>query len=940
MRKIRYSAGVKAIMLALQELLSVLLVICIVLVTKLFDSSMLDFRDLKDSSFWNSGYYDSLFERSLKDLLSYQGYKDQFETSGSYNPQKAVNVVAYRDAHTGSSNHKELKENGEFRYYLSDLEDWGRSFYQTECRVESQLYMAQDCTLHQKQILYMGGKTVQESEIVIENLDHIDRSLLQMIVSAAEYYYGGSYNLDEYGSYFRVTSNSVVYTEVKEQAAEEAAQVENGAPAAGVPQEDSIDSGTTGAPQEDSIDSGTTGAPREEVRLENVIQKIRDGKLFQMNMEELLLVLEDLDLLGQVSAIEFYGIQEDYRTVDGTSILEECLSGAVTLNELQQVYEGLAYTLETIGDEINAYRKLANRFGQEETNLKYWIYNEMQNQYYTNMSGQEGGRELLSYGKELGSYFYYNKADVRLDTNVRGMEDAFYNNIEIYNGTGNQVIFLGVDTKLPYEDIWKSSEQEYLTLQPWAMASLILMAVSVCGLFLSFVYLGLAAGRRMEGDEAHLTWFEKIKTEFLLLAFGIFGIGSMLLISRLIYEAQTSDTVSAMIMGGGIVFSIVAVFDILYMSLVRRVKAGTMWTGSLMHWFGSGIRRILANRRPSLRILLAFGLHTIAVVFLGYLLAYGSYWHEDDYTICAVLGFLLLCGWELRGFLREGIQRNALISGIRKIAAGDLEYKIDTEPLKGDNKVVGEAVNTIGDGLFHAVDDSVKNERLKADLITNVSHDIKTPLTSIINYVGLLRRENLENERARNYIQILDAKSQRLKQLTEDLVEVSRISSGNITLQMDRLNLVELVYQSAGEFAERFEERNLTVVTKLPGEPVIILADGRRIWRVLENLYNNVAKYAMENTRVYVDMEVLGTEVVFSIKNISRQALNIDASELTERFIRGDVSRSTEGSGLGLSIAQNLAKLMGGDFKVYLDGDLFKVTVAFPIVKEDEKSGL
>ena len=279
--------------------------------------------------------------------------------------------------------------------------------------------------------------------------------------------------------------------------------------------------------------------------------------------------------------------------------------------------------------------------------------------------------------------------------------------------------------------------------------------------------------------------------------------------------------------------------------------------------------------------------------------------------------------------VREGVQRNQVLEGIRNISEGDLAFKIDTKELKGDNKKFAEAVNTIGDGLFHAVDDSMKNERLKADLITNVSHDIKTPLTSIINYVDLLKREDIPNERAQNYLAVLEQKSQRLKQLTEDLLEASKISSGNITLQMERINFVELVYQTGGEFNEKFEAKGLTAVTKLPREPVVIMADGRRIWRVVENLYNNVAKYAMANTRVYVDMMLEEEWVTLSIKNISQNALNIQADELTERFIRGDVSRSTEGSGLGLSIAKNLTELMGGKFEIYLDGDLFKVSISF-----------
>ena len=174
-----------------------------------------------------------------------------------------------------------------------------------------------------------------------------------------------------------------------------------------------------------------------------------------------------------------------------------------------------------------------------------------------------------------------------------------------------------------------------------------------------------------------------------------------------------------------------------------------------------------------------------------------------------------------------------------------------------------------------------------------------------------------------------DLKSQRLKQLTEDLVEASKVSSGNIKLEMERINLVELVHQTEGEFDEKFEARGLTVISKLPRKPVVILADGRRIWRILENLYNNVAKYAMEHTRVYVDMETVDGQVVFSIKNISENALNIQTDELTERFIRGDISRSTEGSGLGLSIAKDLTELMGGAFEIYLDGDLFKVIIRF-----------
>ena len=233
-------------------------------------------------------------------------------------------------------------------------------------------------------------------------------------------------------------------------------------------------------------------------------------------------------------------------------------------------------------------------------------------------------------------------------------------------------------------------------------------------------------------------------------------------------------------------------------------------------------------------------------------------------------------------------------------------------------------------GFFdQIIKNSLKNERMKTELITNVSHDIKTPLTSIINYVDLLKRENPEDPKIRGYLEVLENKAQRLKVLTEDVVEASKASTGNIALEMTDLNFIELVHQVIGEFEEKFEERNLKMVVHFDEEEAIICADGRRLWRVLENVFGNVSKYAMENTRVYVDVKVDRPNVQLSLKNISAQPLNISAEELTERFIRGDVSRNTEGSGLGLSIAKDLVQLQGGEFKLYLDGDLFKVTIEF-----------
>lgn len=288
----------------------------------------------------------------------------------------------------------------------------------------------------------------------------------------------------------------------------------------------------------------------------------------------------------------------------------------------------------------------------------------------------------------------------------------------------------------------------------------------------------------------------------------------------------------------------------------------------------------------------------------------------------------------LAALLWESLQRQKLLDGVRAIADGNGETAIDTEHLTRGNRQMAEAVNDLGEGLKNALQEQVKSEQMKADLITNVSHDLKTPLTSIINYVDLMKREQIDNSKVREYLEVLDQKSQRLKQLTNDLVEASRASSGNVALNMEKLDLREFLMQTTGEFEEKFAARGLHLMTNCPPHPLFIMADGRRLWRIIENLYRNVEKYAMPNTRVYLNVVTDGSSVAVSMKNISEQPLNISAEELTERFTRGDESRTTEGSGLGLSIAKDLTELQGGKFDIYLDGDLFKVTITFPCNKE------
>lgn len=274
------------------------------------------------------------------------------------------------------------------------------------------------------------------------------------------------------------------------------------------------------------------------------------------------------------------------------------------------------------------------------------------------------------------------------------------------------------------------------------------------------------------------------------------------------------------------------------------------------------------------------------------------------------------------------IEISEITTKIETMGSGNMENIIECR--NAELQELGKNINNLKQGMKKAVEESMKAERLKTDLITNVSHDLKTPLTSIINYTDLLKKEKIENENAKKYIDILEKKSKKLKILTEDLIEVSKISSGNETVALEKIDFKELVLQANGEFAEKFEEKNLDVISNLPREAVIMDLDGKKMWRVLENLYQNVYKYSLENTRVYVDLAV-HDNIVFTIKNISKEKLNISPDELMERFIRGDSSRHTGGNGLGLSIAKDLSKLNGGTLKIEIDGDLFVSRLELPL---------
>lgn len=608
-------------------------------------------------------------------------------------------------------------------------------------------------------------------------------------------------------------------------------------------------------------------------------------------------------------------VKEKYTSVQKVTFLVDAIFLG-DLTEIQKISAEFESALANISHEYDYYKENETYYTSlDSSNFKIYIQDNQGNIILNNCIDENIIYEDY-FKNSVSGGIIYNAASKEF-TFTDGINDDAYTNVESFKIKDKEkyIYAVGIDKNLAHDDAFLHDYQAYHS----ARISIIVLIASIIGILICFIYLVAVCGRSVKDDELHLNAFDNIKTEIgagIMIALGI--------ITLYLIESVVNMTVIYYGLVGGMAVE-TALFTIGFLSLAKRIKAGELWKNSLLYMSIKWIGLFFKYRKVTTKVAILYaGFSVITLGILGISFGKGS--------------FLGLCVWFLFacavGVLlsREAIARQDILNGIEKITRGELEYKIDATNLRGSNEVFAESINNIGEGLHNAVDASMRNERLKTDLITNVSHDIKTPLTSIINYVDLIKRENIDNEKIKGYIEILDQKSQRLKNLTEDLVEASKISSGNIKLEISRINFVELINQTEGEFSEKFEAKGLQVVKTIPNEPVTIEADGRRIWRVIENLYNNVAKYAMENTRVYVDLKVKDKNLEFSIKNISENPLNINADELTERFIRGDVSRSTEGSGLGLSIAKNLTTLQKGTFEIYLDGDLFRVTIIFPRV--------
>ena len=448
---------------------------------------------------------------------------------------------------------------------------------------------------------------------------------------------------------------------------------------------------------------------------------------------------------------------------------------------------------------------------------------------------------------------------------------------------------------------------------------------------LCLTFLLVSAGRRKGSSEIIPTLLTRIPFEVPSAALaGLFVIGIFLLDSvDVIFQIIVIASVWFIFLCVGLLFWL--------MSLALRIKLGVLVKYTVVYFVLNGIwrgtkfiGRCIRTVVVSIPLIWKTVAILAAVTLIEFLTICFTYYEIDNLLICWLIGKIIISAV----VVYVAIMLSRLKAGGRKIADGDLGYKIDTKPLVFDLREHGEDLNRIGEGMNNAVEERLKSERMKTELITNVSHDIKTPLTSIINYSDLISREDCDNENVKEYAKVLHNQSERMKRLIEDLVEASKASSGNIEIVLGKCDAGVMISQMSGEYEQRLAEAGLELVCTAPETEIFIMADGRRIWRVFDNLMGNARKYALRGTRVYVSLEAVGGNAVFTFKNISREPLALDASELTERFVRGDKSRNTEGNGLGLSIAKSLIELQGGRFDITVDGDLFKVTLTFQIAGE------
>ena len=578
--------------------------------------------------------------------------------------------------------------------------------------------------------------------------------------------------------------------------------------------------------------------------------------------------------------------------------------------------------LSMLSDDMEEY---AERYC-EDTNLQYQVLDEQGTYQAGNYNGRSLNYVYNIYAREDAPLLLV--MDTGSETTSHVVDSRSHTS---FMGEG-WVMKLYVDKSFFYEDEFSKMFEIYIQLYSVRYYLIGLTVVMGILCIISFIFQLCSAGRRYGEEEVRAKGIAAIP-------FDLLSVGAVVIVILLwegffdhFYWHSLSETILAVVL---LVAGFAAAVGYCIIWAIQ-VKAGTWWKNMLICQI---LRGITAGCRFCIRGMTAVfrNLPNLvqALIGLGGLFI-------AEMVVLALLGMLYLpitgalaIIWFLEKIilipvvLYFALINSKLAEGGRRLADGELDYQIDTGRMFGNLKEQGENLNRIGEGLNVAVEERMKSERLKTELITNVSHDIKTPLTSIINYADLIVEEPTENARITEYAEVLKRQSARLKKLIEDLMEASKASTGNIEVHMVPCEVGVLLTQTMGEYEQRLAELGLELVARQPDHPVRIMADGKLLWRVFDNLLNNICKYAMGGTRVYLTVEERDGKVAIAFKNISKYPLDISAEELKERFVRGDRSRHTEGNGLGLSITQSLTQLQGGELELTVDGDFFKVVLVF-----------
>ena len=524
--------------------------------------------------------------------------------------------------------------------------------------------------------------------------------------------------------------------------------------------------------------------------------------------------------------------------------------------------------------------------------IEYLIINNTTNIAYTNIE-KTGNTDTLEkiinyFSVKEGQYWIYQNGEVDTSINKLTMneikykyyfEDVIHEKYTIYSQLNQNIDILNSDffvSNITYNLISKTYEHSYY-----------LLPMSIIATVGIFVYLLMGIGHKPGTEEIYLNKFDKLP---LGIAGLILGILLIFFVPILLYFGSTNNFIAISFL----IFSAFVTYIICwigFITFVRRIKAGTLLKNTIIYktysWTKKKIKEIFENFNVTFKIGIIYGI----VILMSVVIMYSR-------SVFWTLVLFLLYIYILNCIVKWINKCKKIEKALKDLYEGKKDIKLDETEFNGQLKNTSIYINDIAAGFSNAIEENLKSERFKTELITNVSHDIKTPLTSIINYVDLLKKEGLTSNNSKEYLQIIDQKSQKLKKLTEDLIEVSKATSGNIKLNIEKLDAKELIKQFLGEYRDKFNNKGLDVYTKIPDEDVFIKADGKYISRVLDNLFSNISKYALDNTRVYIDIIKKGQNAVIELKNISKEKLNISKEELMQRFVRGDSSRNTEGSGL------------------------------------------